>query len=272
MSTPAGWYDDGSGRQRWWDGSQWTENYAPAGDGAPADESAASGGDSAAPAAGSDGYAAPAHAPVAPASTAPAQAPTLGFIGLGLAVLGTVLACIPSFVTFGIGSFVLLAAFVVSLIAVFKRGTVKWPSIVGIALSIIGGIIGAIVLTITIATAFANIPVPDLPTAPSSTPAGEQPSDSPAPDDSEDRPSPEAIGEGYKVLINAGGYHQYDDNPEFFTCIGEHFYDSDVSDEVLRDLAQGVDNTTGAVKDHAVQVGLDATYECDPSLPRPTDQ
>ncbi|MEO6821538.1 MAG: DUF2510 domain-containing protein [Candidatus Nanopelagicales bacterium] len=24
MSTPAGWYDDGSGRVRWWDGQQWT--------------------------------------------------------------------------------------------------------------------------------------------------------------------------------------------------------------------------------------------------------
>jgi hypothetical protein len=26
MSTPEGWYDDGSGKQRWWDGQQWTEN------------------------------------------------------------------------------------------------------------------------------------------------------------------------------------------------------------------------------------------------------
>lgn len=26
--APEGWYDDGSGRQRWWDGSQWT-HYAP---------------------------------------------------------------------------------------------------------------------------------------------------------------------------------------------------------------------------------------------------
>lgn len=28
MSTPAGWYDDGQGRQRWWDGVQWTDRYA----------------------------------------------------------------------------------------------------------------------------------------------------------------------------------------------------------------------------------------------------
>lgn len=25
----AGWYDDGSGRHRYWDGTGWTENYAP---------------------------------------------------------------------------------------------------------------------------------------------------------------------------------------------------------------------------------------------------
>lgn len=29
MTTPAGWYDDGSGRQRWWDGQEWTEHFAP---------------------------------------------------------------------------------------------------------------------------------------------------------------------------------------------------------------------------------------------------
>lgn len=30
MSEPAaaGWYDDGSGRQRWWDGGAWTVHYA----------------------------------------------------------------------------------------------------------------------------------------------------------------------------------------------------------------------------------------------------
>lgn len=29
-STPAGWYPDGQGRMRWWDGTAWTEQFAPA--------------------------------------------------------------------------------------------------------------------------------------------------------------------------------------------------------------------------------------------------
>jgi hypothetical protein len=40
MTTPAGWYDDGSGRQRWWDGQQWTEHFAPEA-AAPVEEEAA---------------------------------------------------------------------------------------------------------------------------------------------------------------------------------------------------------------------------------------
>ena len=27
-SAPEGWYDDGSGRQRWWDGQKWAEQWA----------------------------------------------------------------------------------------------------------------------------------------------------------------------------------------------------------------------------------------------------
>ncbi|TXJ05403.1 MAG: DUF2510 domain-containing protein [Aeromicrobium sp.] len=26
-TTPAGWYDDGQGRMRWWDGEKWTDQY-----------------------------------------------------------------------------------------------------------------------------------------------------------------------------------------------------------------------------------------------------
>lgn len=28
-SAPAGWYPDGRGNQRWWDGERWTEQRAP---------------------------------------------------------------------------------------------------------------------------------------------------------------------------------------------------------------------------------------------------
>lgn len=40
MPAPAGWYDDGSERQRWWDGVQWTDDFA---DSAPAEETSLSG-------------------------------------------------------------------------------------------------------------------------------------------------------------------------------------------------------------------------------------
>lgn len=35
-TTPPGWYPDGQGGQRWWDGSQWTEHTQPPEGGAPA--------------------------------------------------------------------------------------------------------------------------------------------------------------------------------------------------------------------------------------------
>lgn len=35
-NAPAGWYDDGSGTMKWWDGAQWTEHVHPdSGDNAP---------------------------------------------------------------------------------------------------------------------------------------------------------------------------------------------------------------------------------------------
>ncbi len=41
MTTPAGWYDDGSGRSRWWDGSQWTAHFADDQKAGPASQSIA---------------------------------------------------------------------------------------------------------------------------------------------------------------------------------------------------------------------------------------
>ncbi|MFD5224379.1 DUF2510 domain-containing protein [Microbacterium sp. NPDC058342] len=263
MSTPAGWYDDGSGRQRWWDGEQWTERYADgdatAAGSAPSAPDAMTG----APAgADAPAYAAPGYAPaVAPAG--PKAAPTLGFVGLGLAVLGTILACIPTVVTFPIGLVLLLAAFVVSMIAVFKKNTAKWPSIVGIILSVVGGVIGAIVFTVVFVVSVATAVGQSLPTDFPTSITSEQPSDEPTDGESEGRPSPEAIGEGAKQLLHDGGITQYDDLPEFYPCVGQYFYDSDLSDEALQEAARGAD-VTGSERELAIATAQEAILACAP--------
>lgn len=222
MTTPAGWYDDGSGRQRWWDGLGWTEHVAPE---APVDHEAP-----AAPEGPADAEtvapetvapdpieapAAPADAPVAPmtppyaasfaapsasdsptypgatgayptaptypgapqAPTYPGSAPTaypggpgyagapaypgaaqahpayaaapaapsgpsvVGLVGLGLAVPGTVLSFMPWTVV--IGLVLLGAGFIASIVGLFLKGR-KWPAITGLIVSILGGVIAAI--------------------------------------------------------------------------------------------------------------------------------
>ena len=184
MSVPAGWYDDGSGRQRWWDGEQWTDTYAPE---APTSAGGEDGGtvlgestatstpeenptlayppadqngypqsshgqsqyeppqyeppqygqqtygdqqygqqqygapqyaqqpypgaaDQANPYGAPSPYGADPYAAYAAPDVGPRKTPVLGYISLGLAVVGGIIACIPNFVTFGIGSFLLFGA------------------------------------------------------------------------------------------------------------------------------------------------------------------
>lgn len=241
MSTPAGWYDDGSGRQRWWDGTQWTEDYAP-------------------------GHAAPPPATSEPVTSAylasapatPTATPILGFIGLGLAVLGTLLAFIPTIATFVIAVVVLLAAFVVSLIAVFKKNTTKWPSIVGMVLSVVGGIIGSVVFAVVLFASLVSGAVQSYPTDVPTPTTSEQPSES-----SDERPAPDEIAVGYKTLLNDGGITMYDDDPEFFECVGQFFHDSELSDQALQTVAAGAD-VTDSERDLAIQVSAEATLTCDP--------
>ncbi len=82
MTTPAGWYDDGSGRQRYWDGARWTEHFAPAAPSSPT-----------APQPGAEAFAAaPFQDPAAPSQDPSASAPRkksrVGlYIGLGIGAL-----------------------------------------------------------------------------------------------------------------------------------------------------------------------------------------
>lgn len=244
MSLPAGWYDDGSGRQRWWDGSRWTDDFAQ-------EQSVA-------------GY--QPGSPVVAAVSAPTKAtPVLGFVGLGLAVVGTVLACIPP--SFVFGAVVLFAAFVVSLIGIFKKGVAKWPSIVGVALSIIGAVVGTIIFIAALALAFGFSAGGIGSSAEPSTTTTTQPAD-PTPDASaRDRPSVEVIATEYAATLHASGMTMYDDVPDFYPCVAQILFDSDVSDESLWLVISGADPLPEE-RELAGQAIIDATLACDP---QPTD-
>jgi len=335
MSTPAGWYDDGSGRQRWWDGEQWTEHFAPAQDAktdaaaqtpseasesaqddldatvrredvsAPQTDAAAAsdayappvadatpaepapyapptasapyaeanagaaqpgaaqpgaqdypGGQQAPYAAapyGTAPYQAPGYAAAAPAPAGPAKPPVLGFVGLGLAVVGTILACIPPFLA-GFGYLLLFAAFVVSLIAIFQKAK-KWPAIVGLALSIVGGILGG-VMSFLFFVNMANDIASDLP---SDFPT-EITSDAPV-DEAAGRPSPEEITAGYLAIMSGETGVEEFTEPEVAACIGQYYYDSDLSDEVLQHIAGGED-IFGEGAEEVQQVTAEAATQC----------
>jgi len=202
----------------------------------------------------------------APAVSASTTAPALGFVGLGLAALGTIVACIPTVPTFVIGILVLVAAFVVSLIAVFKKNTKKWPSIVGIVLSIAGGVIGAIVFSAVLFFSLVGDAVPQSPQGPAPM-SSASPSNAPSDEEGEGRPSPEAIADGYvRGLAGEPGIEEYT-TPDVAACIGQYFYDSEVSDALLQSVAAGEVITEEVAGDEAAmfsEVAVNAATECGP--------
>ena len=181
-TPPAGWYDDGRGALRYWDGTQWTEHTAPLAPAAeqaaypatsadqaattpygadvPADQAATTPYGAVAPAdqsattpygaASVDGYATAPYAAAATPGSVPPSRPApgssgpniLGFVALAIAVVGFIFACIP-FVQF-VAWILLPIAFVLSIVALFLTGR-KWPAITGLIVSVVGGIVGAIV-------------------------------------------------------------------------------------------------------------------------------
>lgn len=144
MSTPdgspaPGWYDDGSGTgvQRYWDGSSWTQHTIPA----PQNQPAAPGTGYGAP--GGDPSAAAYGAAYPGATTATARTVhPLGWVALAAAVVGFVFACIPGALI--IGWVLLPIAFILSIIGFFVQGK-KWPVVTALVLSVVGTIVGFVV-------------------------------------------------------------------------------------------------------------------------------
>lgn len=256
MSMPAGWYDDGSGNQRWWDGEHWTSHLAP-------EQSPTT---PARHAAAHDEHGQEASAPTGRA------APVLGFVGLGLAAVGTILACIPmTFLFFLIGVILLLAGLVVSTIGLFTKNAAKWPSIAGMILSVVGGVVGTVVILVTLTVGLASAVDPDgsssqAPTT-SSPQVEEQPSDDSGATPSATRMPPEEIAVKLRQLLLDGGVGDgYERMPDFYPCASEFLYNSDISDETLRIAVEGGDGDDIPADEYDIAYAAvqDAVFTCDP--------
>lgn len=290
MTTPAGWYDDGSGRQRWWDGQQWTEHFAPdtagsASSEAPIlDDSAATtplddglgasaaagypGTASTQPAAGSPGstpaYPGAAAAPSGyPASGYPTTAAygqpepegskklsILGLVGLGLSALGTILVFIP---LIGFIGFILLAAgFVVSIISLFLKGK-KWPGIAGLVLAVVGTIIG-IVMSFVYLFAIAQGVSDEIDSLPSSSPSIEAtaPGETDGTDDADEgvRPTAAEVAVGLTAILTSDGTEGYTEAQ--ILCLSEVMVASELDNTTLRAIAE----SDGTLADADAAYGL----------------
>lgn len=124
--TPAGWYDDGSGNQRYWDGQQWTEHTGSA-------------------------QASPAVPLIAAEATATSKPHVLAWIALGVAVLGFIFACIPGALV--VGWILLPIAFILAIVAFFLKGK-KWPAVAALVTSVVGTIVGVVVFFTVVAVSF----------------------------------------------------------------------------------------------------------------------
>nr|WP_314845693.1 hypothetical protein [uncultured Microbacterium sp.] len=174
--------------------------------------------------------------------------------------------------TFVIGLVVLFAAFVVSLVGVFKKNAAKWPSIVGMILSILGGVIGTVVTLVIVAVSLAGpidpatptgVPSPTATEQSSESPVSPQPSDSQAGEAGEGRPSPEEIATLYGQMFRDGGNTNYDDMPEFWPCMGQQLYDSDISDESLWLIIRGQEPLPAESTSAGEEI-VEAGLFCDP--------
>ena len=236
MSTPAGWYDDGSGRQRWWDGTQWTDQFAP--------EAPTTG---AAPYASSTATGSPAAADAAPyAAAAPAgdAAPgvkpkphILAWIALGVAALGFLLACIPATVI--VGLILLPIGLILSIVALFMKGA-KWPAITGLILAVVGGIIGTIVLIVTLVSVGMQAIDEISDTTVSASPQDEADDTDDAADgaaESGARPTVDELEDGIEAYLEATGAEGSYTEAQI-TCFAEAFLASDTDDATLRAIAE----------------------------------
>ncbi|MGO1964740.1 MAG: hypothetical protein ACTH2B_12775 [Corynebacterium sp.] len=79
----------------------------------------------------------------------------LGLVGFILAVVGTVLACIPGIMV--VGWVLLPIAFIVSIVAVCLRGRKQGFGITGLVVSVVGALLAVVMFVVVISTVFSDV-------------------------------------------------------------------------------------------------------------------
>ncbi len=132
-SAPAGWYRaDLENQERYWDGTGWTDQVRPY-----------------VPAPSGDAPSAAVHQ-----QTKKKHRSVLGIIGLSVATIGLIFACIPGALV--VGWVLLPIGFILGIVALFQKDKRKWQAITAIGVSMVGTIVGAIVFVALTAGALSD--------------------------------------------------------------------------------------------------------------------
>lgn len=139
----AGWYDDGSGNERYWDGQKWTGHIRPK-QAVPAENFT---------------YAAsaPSNPPLSRSPVGvkshPQKSHALAWVALAVAVVGFIFACVKGALI--VGWILLPVAFILSIVSFFLKGR-KWPAVTALILSVIGTIVGVVVFLTVVASSIED--------------------------------------------------------------------------------------------------------------------
>jgi hypothetical protein len=260
--APAGWYEDGSGARRYWDGDAWTQYVAPGSVDVPPSQLES---DQAAtevlPAADdsptipfvwgsqgaqrSDAAATVPYAAVnaiadsvtasygAPAMTVPPGHPftessnpgpnVVGIIALVVAIVGLVFAFIPP--ASGFAWVFVPVAFVLSIIGLSLRGA-KWPAVTGLVVSIIAAIVG-IVMFVTFLFGLIGNAFDEIEDSIPDVPVFPQPEPDPRPDDPGTEPAPEQPEAPVAGALAFGETMTWDDGVSLTVSAPESYTPSD---------------------------------------------